>query len=276
MIKLTLWTRRREGCCTFKHSQEKYILCDLLNKNSDKVNTLLSTNCSMPIPLASATSCRGFQQFWQQLAKKVWPLFRAQFLQIQDAWGLCCMYSRFQISPQVLNKKIFYWAGHFLSPLFLPFLQLFLSECACVLRIIMCFRFQVQLQLLNLFSRTLHYTSEFLAFVTRGRRPCQCLSEDTPAYQEVKGYSLETLPVLREMLRLKICVCWCVFHRESRSKGRERPVIIMFNADNISSGIFWGPLYFLFVSLCSKERLFSFSRPLQQDVRGHLYIFFTI
>lgn len=53
-------------------------------------------------------------------------------------------------------------------------------------------------------------------------------------------------------------------------------MIIMFNADNISSGIFWGPLYFLFVSLCSKERLFSFSRPLQQDVRGHLYIFFTI
>lgn len=136
MIKLTLWTRRREGCCTVKHSQEKYILCDLLNKNSDKVNTLLSTNCSMPIPLASATSCRGFQQFWQQLAKKVWPLFRAQFLQIQDAWGLCCMYSRFQISPQALNKKFFYWAGHFLSPLFLPFLQLFLSECACVLRII--------------------------------------------------------------------------------------------------------------------------------------------
>lgn len=152
-------------------------------------------------------------------------------------------------------KVFFYWAGHFLSPLFLPFFQLFLSECACVLRIIMCFRFQVQLQLLDLFSRTLHYNSEFLAFVTRGRRPCQCLSEDTPAYQEVKGYSLETLPVLREMLRLKICVCWCVFHRESRSKGRERPMIIVFNADNISSWIFWGPFYFLFVSLCSKERL---------------------
>lgn len=171
------------------------------------------------------------------------------------------MYSRFQISPQALNKKIFYWAGHFLSLLFLPFLQLFLSECACVLRIIMCFRFQVQLQLLNLFSRTLHYTSEFLAFVTRGRRPCQCLSEDTPAYQEVKGYSLETLPVLREMLRLKICVCWCVFHRESRSKGRERPVIIMFNADNISSGIFWGPLSLCLFVLKGKVVFFFPSTP---------------
>lgn len=91
---------------------------------------------------------------------------------------------------QASNKSSFFLRSRpFPSPLFLPVFEPFLSECASVLRIIMCFRFQVQLQLLDLFSRTLHYNSEFLAFITRGRRQCQCLSVDTPAYQEVKGYS---------------------------------------------------------------------------------------
>lgn len=104
------------------------------------------------------------------------------------------MYSRFQISPQTFNRLqikvlFFYGAGHFLALSFFLFFEPFLSECASVLRIIMCFRFQVQLQLLDLFSRTLHYNSEFFAFITRGRRQCQCRSVDTPAYQEVKGYS---------------------------------------------------------------------------------------
>lgn len=176
----------------------------------------------MLIPLASATSCKGFQQFWQQLAKKVWPLFRAQFLQIQDAWGLCCMYSRFQISPQALNKKFFYWAGHFLSPLFLPFLQLFLSECACVLRIIMCFRFQVQLQLLDLFSRTLHYNSEFLAFVTRGEASVSMpLWRHARISRSQRLFTRNASCAQRNVTFKNLCLLMCVSQRESQQRQRK-------------------------------------------------------